>query len=89
MPAGPQGQNRLADVVGTVHVAKIATGVIEESPQAPKEPAWAGGRKVRGHDPSRHAHGGEAQRDRPRGRLRPLGQPQERLTPVSAWATEA
>lgn len=32
MPKGPQGQKRPADVVGTaVHVAKIATGEIEET----------------------------------------------------------
>ena len=34
MPKGPQGQKRPADVVGcAVHVAKIATGEIEEAPR--------------------------------------------------------
>ena len=33
MPKGPQGQKRPADVVGcAVHVARIATGEIEEPP---------------------------------------------------------
>lgn len=42
MPKGPQGQKRPADVVGcAVHVAKIATGEIEETGH--KHPA-----KVRG-----------------------------------------
>ena len=32
MPKGPQGQRRPADVIGNaVHIAKIATGEIEES----------------------------------------------------------
>ena len=32
MPKGPQGQKRPADVIGNaVHVAKIATGEIEET----------------------------------------------------------
>ena len=32
MPKGPQGQKRPADVIGnTVHIAKIATGEVEES----------------------------------------------------------
>ena len=35
MPKGPQGQKRPADVVGcAVHVAKIATGEIEETASA-------------------------------------------------------
>ena len=34
MPKGPQGQKRPADVIGcAVHVAKIATGEIEEAPR--------------------------------------------------------
>ena len=38
MPEGPQGQRRPADVVGcAVHVAKIATGEIEDT--KPKQPA--------------------------------------------------
>ena len=37
MPKGPQGQKRPADVVGcAVHVAKIATGEIEETLDEPK-----------------------------------------------------
>ena len=37
MPTGPQGQKRPADVVGcAVHVAKIATGEIEETLEEPK-----------------------------------------------------
>lgn len=37
MPRGPQGQKRPADVVGcAVHVAKIATGEIEETFDEPK-----------------------------------------------------
>ena len=38
MPKGPQGQKRPADVIGNaVHVAKIATGEIEET--ALRQPA--------------------------------------------------
>ena len=34
MPRGPQGQKRPADAIGcAVHVAKIATGEIEETPR--------------------------------------------------------
>jgi len=37
MPKGPKGQKRPADVIGcAVHVAKIATGEIEETPIRPK-----------------------------------------------------
>ncbi len=37
MPKGPQGQKRPADAVATaVMVGRIATGEIEESPDAPK-----------------------------------------------------
>ena len=42
MPRGPQGQKRPADVVGcAVHVARIATGEIEETGH--KQPARAKG----------------------------------------------
>lgn len=48
MPKGPQGQKRPADVVGTaVHVAKIATGEIEETTYtqpAKRKGGIAGGR---------------------------------------------
>lgn len=38
MPQGPQGQKRPADVIGNaVHIARIATGEIEET--ALKQPA--------------------------------------------------
>jgi len=38
MPKGPQGQKRPADVIGNaVHIAKIATGEIEET--SLKQPA--------------------------------------------------
>lgn len=37
MPKGPRGQKRPADVVGcAVHVARIATGEIEETLEEPK-----------------------------------------------------
>ena len=40
MPKGPQGQWRPADAIGcAVHVAKIATGEIEETYEEPKPPA--------------------------------------------------
>ena len=40
MPKGPQGQKRPADVIGNaVHIAKIATGEIEETGY--KQPAKA------------------------------------------------
>jgi hypothetical protein len=40
MPKGPQGQKRPADVIGNaVHIAKIATGEIEETEY--KQPAKA------------------------------------------------
>lgn len=48
MPKGPQGQKRPGDVVGAaVHVAKIATGEIEEtthSQPAKRKEGIAGGR---------------------------------------------
>ena len=45
MPKGPQGQKRPADVIGNaVHVARIATGEIEEVPDG-KEYARKGGLK--------------------------------------------
>ena len=50
MPKGPQGQKRPADVVGcAVHVARIATGEIEESGYAQPNKAKGGraGAKVR------------------------------------------
>lgn len=43
MPRGPQGQQRPADTVGNaVHVAKIATGEIEESTHEPSGKARSG-----------------------------------------------
>lgn len=37
MPIGPQGQRRPADVVGcAVHVARIATGEIEDTREKPR-----------------------------------------------------
>ena len=47
MPKGPQGQKRPADVVGcAVHVARIATGEIEDTKEPLKMPNRAkGGRK--------------------------------------------
>ena len=42
MPKGPQGQKRPADVIGNaVHVARIATGEIEDSRERPRQPAKA------------------------------------------------
>ena len=42
MPRGPKGEQRPADAVGcAVHVAKVATGEIEESPTAAGQPAKA------------------------------------------------
>lgn len=49
MPIGPQGQKRPADAVGcAVHVMKIATGEIEESPPVAKQPARASGGRAGG-----------------------------------------
>jgi hypothetical protein len=47
MPKGPQGQKRPADVIGAaIHIAKIATGEIEDSkPLLGKEYAQKGGLK--------------------------------------------
>ena len=43
MPTGPQGQKRPRDVIGcAVHVMKIATGQIEESPPKQEHKAVAG-----------------------------------------------
>lgn len=50
MPTGPQGQKRPADLVGcAVHVARIATGEIEETPpkRADKVPGGRAGGKAR------------------------------------------
>ncbi len=45
MPKGPNGQRRPADVIGNaVHVMRIATGEVEETP-APVNPAAEMGRK--------------------------------------------
>ena len=49
MPTGPQGQKRPADTVGcAVHVAKIATGEIEETPEVTLQPNKAIGGKAGG-----------------------------------------
>jgi hypothetical protein len=46
MPKGPQGQKRPADVIGAaIQIAKIATGEIEEKPDAGKAYARKGGLK--------------------------------------------
>ncbi|MBI1814111.1 MAG: RNA-binding protein [Deltaproteobacteria bacterium] len=47
MPKGPQGQRRPADVIGNaVHVMRIATGEIEDTPRDPgKEYMRKGGLK--------------------------------------------
>lgn len=47
MPKGPQGQKRPADVIGAaIHIAKIATGEIEDKkPLEGKEYAQKGGLK--------------------------------------------
>ena len=45
MPKGPEGEKRLADVVGNaVHVMRIATGEAEEG-QEPENPAAVLGRR--------------------------------------------
>ncbi len=50
MPIGPQGQKRPADVVGcAVHVAKIATGEIEDTISKPRQPRKAIGGRIGGH----------------------------------------
>ena len=47
MPKGPQGQKRPADVIGNaVHVMRIATGEIEDTPS--KAPKRAKGGKIGG-----------------------------------------
>ena len=49
MPTGPQGQKRPADTVGcAVHVMQIATGQIEETPEATGQPNKAIGGKAGG-----------------------------------------
>ncbi len=49
MPQGPQGQRRPADVVGcAVHVARIATGEIEETAAKPRQPQKANGGRIGG-----------------------------------------
>jgi len=49
MPRGPQGQTRPADVVGcAVHVAKIATGEIEDTAAKPRQPRKANGGRIGG-----------------------------------------
>ena len=46
MPKGPRGESRPADVVGcAVHVARIATGEIEEETKPTVPARAAGGRK--------------------------------------------
>lgn len=50
MPKGPQGQKRPADVIGNaVHIAKIATGEIEETTlkQPAKRKSGVAGGKAR------------------------------------------
>ena len=50
MPTGPRGEKRPADVIGNaVHVAKIATGEIEDTQHKPqrKQPAKARSGKAR------------------------------------------
>ena len=50
MPRGPQGQKRPADVIGNaVHIAKIATGEIEDSrlKQPAKRKSGLAGSKAR------------------------------------------
>ena len=43
MPKGPQGQKRPADVIGNaVHIAKIATGEVEETGYAQPAKAKSG-----------------------------------------------
>ena len=72
MPTGPQGQKRPADVIGcAVHVARLATGEIEESPpkRADKVPGGKAGGLARAKalSPARRreiAHQGVAARAR-------------------------
>ena len=46
MPKGPQGQKRPGDVIGAaIHVAKIATGEIEDDADASKAHHREGGKK--------------------------------------------
>jgi hypothetical protein len=46
MPRGPKGEKRLADVIGNaVHVMRIATGEIEETPKPQSAAAADLGRK--------------------------------------------
>ena len=69
MPTGPQGQKRPRDSNAcAVHVARIATGEIEEDPvQLPPAPQGAR-RDRRRRGSGRQAHPGTALRDRPQGR---------------------
>jgi len=49
VPRGPRGEKRPADVVGcAVHVAKIATGEIEDTVERPRQPNKAKGGRVGG-----------------------------------------
>jgi hypothetical protein len=46
MPKGPRGEKRPADVIGNaVHVMRIATGEIEETPEPSTNPAAELGRR--------------------------------------------
>ncbi len=49
MPKGPRGETRPADVIGNaVHVARIATGEIEDTTDKPRQPNKAKGGKAGG-----------------------------------------
>ncbi len=50
MPKGPNGERRPSDAVGcAVHVAKIATGEIEDNSGSPRQPNRANGGRIGGH----------------------------------------
>ena len=54
MPIGPQGQKRPPDLVGcAVHVCKVLTGEVEESPEKPRQPHKAAGGKAGGEGAAR------------------------------------
>lgn len=56
MPTGPRGEKRPADVIGNaVHVAKIATGEIEDTKQKPSAKTKSGKARAKAMSPERRS----------------------------------
>ena len=66
MPRGPKGEKRPADVIGNaVHVMRIATGEIEETPEPRAPPPSLGARAARrGRRLYTQASGGDCEEGR-------------------------